>query len=392
MNEEDLIAIYDFGMFPYALGDVLTFNVQTAIKCLNYEKKRIKLLICCDRNFCANFDQRGFINSKNYQYFYEQILPAFEAQCIDYEIINFDNRKKLLNHLKSYLNEKNINSENIKDYINNLKYINNDPSIYLARIANKFRKKNTIDNNNPNKKNIKKILSKKYELIFNYLNKNRNIINNYFISNIYSHQRINNFYLNIIINKFVIIGIIVIQNIHSKYLLELSEFLEKNYEEKKVISIHIRQRKNDKSFGDNESIYRDSNSHIWLDFLKRELLESPNNIFILLGRSEEKPPEILKLPNVLNLRDYGMNLGHDLAAIDKSKLFLGSSSGFAAYANFSQIPYIITNMNHNSYKAYEIPYGADSLPFSNPYQKLLFENESEKLFNTHFKLALKNHV
>ena len=26
-------AVYDFGLFPYALGDVLTWNVQTAIRC-----------------------------------------------------------------------------------------------------------------------------------------------------------------------------------------------------------------------------------------------------------------------------------------------------------------------------------------------------------------------
>jgi hypothetical protein len=60
----------------------------------------------------------------------------------------------------------------------------------------------------------------------------------------------------------------------------------------------------------------------------------------------------------------------------KSKLFIGTSSGFAAFANFSPIPYFITRMNPGSCHAYAIPEGAEHLPFAQPNQKLVYAQET----------------
>ena len=381
MNEETLVAIYDFGIYPYALGDVLTFNVQTAIKCIENKKSRIQLLICCDQKYCSNFDQRSFIKQTNYKDFYKEISPAFEAQCIECDVIEFDDRKILVEYLKGQKNLDEVNIKEINDYIFHLKYIKNDLSVYLSRIVNKIKNEENNESVKSTKNKFRVLLGISYELLYNHLNKNRSIINEFFIRNIYSHQKINLFFKK---NNYV-----PELKVNSQYVNELNEFFEKRFQNKKFIAIHIRQRKNDKKFGYG-SLYRDSNSDVWLNFLKAAFLQNQNIIFILLGRSDEKSPKLLALPNIINLRDFGMNLGHDLAAIEFSKMFMGSSSGFAAFANFYSKPYIITNMNINSYKAYDITIGSDALPFANPRQKLAYEEESVDLLNNYFKLLDDN--
>ena len=84
---------------------------------------------------------------------------------------------------------------------------------------------------------------------------------------------------------------------------------------------------------------------------------------------QEKPLEMLRLPNVTSLRVYGMGLGHELTLMLRSNLFIGSSSGFAAYANFTAIPYFITRMNPGSCQAYAIPDGSNYLPFAKKNQQ-----------------------
>lgn len=381
MNEETLVAIYDFAIYPYALGDVLTFNVQTAVKCIENKKSRIQLLICCDQNYCSNFEQRSFIKKTNFKDFYKEIFPAFEAQCIECEVLEFDDRKILVEYLKGQKNLDEVNIKEINNYLFHLNYIKNDLSVYLSRIVNKVKNKEKNESEEGTKNKFRVLLGSSYELLYNHLNKNRSIINEFFIRNIYSHKKINLFFKK---NNYV-----PELKINSQYVYELNEFLEKRFQNKKFIAIHIRQRKNEKKLND-ASIYRDSNSDVWLNFLKAAFLLKQNIIFILLGRSEEKSQKLLALPNIINLRDFGMNLGHDLAAIEFSKMFMGSSSGFAAFANFYSKPYIITNMNVNSYKAYDITIGSDALPFANPRQKLVYEEESVDLLYNYFKLLDNN--
>jgi hypothetical protein len=74
-----------------------------------------------------------------------------------------------------------------------------------------------------------------------------------------------------------------------------------------------------------------------------------------------------------------MGLGHELTLMLKSDLFIGTSSGFAALANFSAIPYFITRMNPGSCHAYAIPEGADRLPFAQSNQKLIYAQETSEL-------------
>ena len=58
--------------------------------------------------------------------------------------------------------------------------------------------------------------------------------------------------------------------------------------------------------------------------------------FVVVGRLQEKPLELLRLPNVISLRTLGLGLGHELTLMLRCDLFIGTSSGFAAMANFSR--------------------------------------------------------
>lgn len=43
-------AIYDFQLLPYALGDVFTWNVPTALRCEEAGREQVEDLICMDRS------------------------------------------------------------------------------------------------------------------------------------------------------------------------------------------------------------------------------------------------------------------------------------------------------------------------------------------------------
>jgi hypothetical protein len=63
----------------------------------------------------------------------------------------------------------------------------------------------------------------------------------------------------------------------------------------------------------------------------------------------------------------------------QADLFIGTSSGFAALANFSELPYFITHMNKESCNAYAIEQGSPKLPFASAGQFLIYEKESSAL-------------
>jgi hypothetical protein len=63
----------------------------------------------------------------------------------------------------------------------------------------------------------------------------------------------------------------------------------------------------------------------------------------------------------------------------QSDLFIGTSSGFAAMANFSRTPYFITRMNDESCNAYRIEPGCTQLPFATERQFLVYEPETPQL-------------
>jgi hypothetical protein len=94
-----------------------------------------------------------------------------------------------------------------------------------------------------------------------------------------------------------------------------------------------------------------------------------------MGNTENIPTAFLDIPGVATLRANGGTLKNDLAAVLGAKAFLGSSSGFAAAANFSKTPYVIFNVTPAGYKNYAVEPGGTKLPFACLRQHLIQKGE-----------------
>jgi len=310
---------------PYALGDILTWNVQTAISCELAGFQKVDIYICIDKKYPSNLFQFDVVNSDNYLLFLSELLPAFFTHPFLANLFIFNSRVDLL------------------DIVN-------------------FKK--TKNNNN-----IKSILHEYEKAISN--NKNSKFLIDYFNSIISNHKKINLFFKN---NN----RIPLLQSSLS-CLPDILGLLRNQFSNKHIVTIHQRLRRLDIGYGGNHTIDRDSNFLEWYNFFKLSLVKFPNVQFFILGRLQEKPLEILRLPNVTSLRTFGMGLGHELTLMLNCDLFIGSSSGFAAMANFSHIPYYLIEMNVNSCAAYDISFGTDRVPFGLDNQKLIYDKISSDL-------------
>jgi len=152
--------------------------------------------------------------------------------------------------------------------------------------------------------------------------------------------------------------------------------------------VHMRLRRVDAGYGAIVTYGRDADFLEWYEFLKATQRSHPEIQFVVLGRLQEKPLELLALPNVLSLRSLGLGLGHELTLLLQSDLFVGSSSGFAAMANFCPVPYFVTQVSAQSCRAYGIEPGARRLPFASERQTLVYEPESRELLARLLESAL----
>ena len=77
MTGGNYCAVYDFELFPYALGDVLTWNVQTAIRCEELGRERVDVFICMDERYPASIYQTDLVTADNCGLFFNELFGAF---------------------------------------------------------------------------------------------------------------------------------------------------------------------------------------------------------------------------------------------------------------------------------------------------------------------------
>lgn len=317
-------AIYDFEILPYALGDVLTWNIQTAIRCEEAGRKRVEVLILADTRYPSSIYQRDLVFAENAPLFFNELSGAFGTHPYLGNTHIFRKREDLL----AFLNEA----------------ASNDPVT-----------KSVLDD---------------YETVLAG-REDADALNTYFIKYIYSHDRINAF-----AHKH---GRIPLLNASAGCEPDVDGVFRHLMAGKKVVVIHPRLRQLDSGLKGEHTHFRDSDFLVWYEFLVNAIDRYPDVQFVVVGRMQEKPLALLKLPNVVNLRAMGLGLGHEITLMLRSHLFIGTSSGFAAAANFSQVPYFVTKMNKASYEAYGIPDQADRLPFAAENQVLVSATETVEM-------------
>jgi hypothetical protein len=126
----------------------------------------------------------------------------------------------------------------------------------------------------------------------------------------------------------------------------------------------------------------------WYDFFKAAEKRYPEVLFLVLGKLPEIPMMCLDLKNVISPRMCGLNLGHELALIKHCDLFLAAPSGFASMAWFNDVPFVIPGLNKEGYAWVGYEFGIERYNFSNPQQRLLFEDESVELLSKHLEIHL----
>jgi hypothetical protein len=317
-------AIYDFDLMPYALGDVLTWNVQTAIRCENAGREAVDVHICLDQRYPSSIYQSDMIHADNCWMFFNELFGAFGTHPRLGNIVVHRSRDDALARLRAEAAADPVNAEALIDYEHALAMRDDNDELVA-----------------------------------------------YFTKYIYYHKGINAFAARH--------GRIPLLQPSLGCEPDIQGLLARHFSGKRVVPVHIRQRRLDIGYSGSHTHARDSDFMEWYDFLREAERRHPDVQFVALGRLQEKPLELLRLPNVVSLRTLGYGLGHELTLMLRSDLFIGTSSGFAAMANFSHTPYFITKMGRESCKAYEIEFECNQLPFATQQQWLIYEPESKDM-------------
>jgi hypothetical protein len=318
-------AVYDFGLFPYALGDVLTWNVQTAIRCEELGREQVDAYICVDERHPPNIFQRDLITADNCRLFFNELFGAFGTHPKPGNVFLYRRRDEMLERLREALRGDAANAEDLADYQRALTTRKDGPALMIE----------------------------------------------YFNKSIHSHERINAY--------AAAHGRIPLLRPSMGCEPDVTGLLTKRFAGNRIVAIQMRLRRLDAGYGAEHTYWRDSDFLEWYEFLKKVEKTHPDVQFVVMGRLQEKPIELLRLPNVISLRTLSLGLGHELSLLLRSDLFMGTSSGFAAMANFSEVPYFITKMNPTACRAFAIAPGSERLPFAGERQILVYEPETRDL-------------
>ena len=107
------------------------------------------------------------------------------------------------------------------------------------------------------------------------------------------------------------------------------------------------------------------------------LAKHPDCCFFLLGGFGEWERRFARLDNIVIPRAHGLGLGEELALLFQSHLFMGTNSGFANAAAFSETPHVITSIEPAHAKHAQIAPGERHHPFARDNQILCWERETE---------------
>lgn len=130
-------------------------------------------------------------------------------------------------------------------------------------------------------------------------------------------------------------------------------------------------------------IYRDADLSEWYEFIRIAGEKYPDVQFLQLGGFDEWRRELWNLDNVTILREQGLSLAHELAMLTISDLFIGTSSGFATMATFTDTPYLICDIEHFFAPFAGVEVGAPHYPFGHKDQILLWGRETSDLLLAH---------
>ena len=122
--------------------------------------------------------------------------------------------------------------------------------------------------------------------------------------------------------------------------------------------------------------YRDAPLPAWHAFIDAVAEKRPEALFVMVGGFQEWEYRLLRRRNVFIPRAWGLRLSHELALLKIADLFMGTSSGFATFATFTDIAYAIVNVEHSFAGPAEVRINDRHFPFAKPNQILTWRRET----------------
>ena len=108
----------------------------------------------------------------------------------------------------------------------------------------------------------------------------------------------------------------------------------------------------------------------------------------MVGGFQEWEHRLLRRRNVFIPRAWGLRLAHELALLKIADLFMGTSSGFATFATFTDIAYAIVNVEHSFAGPAEVRLNDRHFPFAKANQVLTWQTETGEELLSLFDEAL----
>ena len=122
--------------------------------------------------------------------------------------------------------------------------------------------------------------------------------------------------------------------------------------------------------------YRDAPLPAWHAFIDAVAEKRPEALFVMVGGFQEWEHGLLRRRNVFIPRAWGLRLSHELALLKIANLFMGTSSGFATFATFTDIAYAIVNVEHSFAGPAEVRINDRHFPFAKANQVLTWRRET----------------
>jgi hypothetical protein len=118
-----------------------------------------------------------------------------------------------------------------------------------------------------------------------------------------------------------------------------------------------------------------ANMRIWMPLINDTLNSAP--IPLLLLGDDDYPEELLETTGIIHLKKYSFPLMAQLSLVPNAKFFVGTASGVAAAAMYSNTPYMIfKNPKHHTLQMDLELGGSKSFPWAGQNQFLIRENPS----------------
>jgi hypothetical protein len=169
------------------------------------------------------------------------------------------------------------------------------------------------------------------------------------------------------------------------YELWVKQFMAQQFADRIVVVINPRQG----ALSSTPTVpYRDAPLPEWYRFLRWSACEHPKVMYLAVGAFAEWENALHQFPNVFIPRTRGLHLGHELALLAHADMFLGTSSGFATFATFSDIPYVVLNIEEHFAGHAGIEAGDERYPFAREGQILTWEQEDAEALRHLFERIL----